>query len=103
MDCAFKTAMIHMKPGYGSKPMAYILPIWKDRYPEAHEVFKENVVLVSTFSYPRWSRCGFGADHTTRPNAPKTSPSLSGVASPTHPVFVKSSPAMKAEAREGEI
>ncbi len=40
---SFKTAMIHMKLGYGSQPMAYILTIWKDRYPEAHEAFKEEL------------------------------------------------------------
>ncbi len=41
--CSFKTAMIHMKLGYGSQPMAYILTIWKDRYPEAHEAFQEEL------------------------------------------------------------
>ncbi len=40
---SFKTAMIHMKLGYGSQPMAYILTIWKDRYPEAHEAFQEEL------------------------------------------------------------
>ncbi len=39
----FKTAMIHMKLGYGSQPMAYILTIWKDRYPEAYEAFEEEL------------------------------------------------------------
>jgi hypothetical protein len=40
---SFKNAMIHMKLGYGSQPMAYILTIWKDRYPEAYEAFQEEL------------------------------------------------------------
>jgi hypothetical protein len=34
---SFKNAMIDMGLGYGSQPMAYILTIRKDRYPEAFE------------------------------------------------------------------
>ncbi len=40
---SFKNAMVHMKLGYGSQPMAYILTIWKDRYPEAYEAFEEEL------------------------------------------------------------
>jgi hypothetical protein len=40
---SFKNAMIHMRLGYGSQPMAYILTIWKDRYPEAYEAFEEEL------------------------------------------------------------
>ncbi len=40
---SFKNAMIHMRLGYGSQPMAYILTIWKGRYPEAYEAFQKEL------------------------------------------------------------
>jgi hypothetical protein len=35
--------MIDMGLGYGSQPMAYILTIRRDRYPEAYEAFEEEL------------------------------------------------------------
>lgn len=40
---SFKNAMIDMRLGYGSQPMAYILTIRKDRHPEASEAFEEEL------------------------------------------------------------
>ena len=40
---SFKNAMIHMRLGYGSQPMAYILTIWKSRYPETYKAFEKEL------------------------------------------------------------
>jgi len=40
---SFENAMIDMRLGYGSQPMACILTIRKDWYPEAFEAFEEGL------------------------------------------------------------
>jgi hypothetical protein len=38
---SFKNAMIDVRLGYGSQPMAYVPTIRKDGYPEAFEAFEK--------------------------------------------------------------
>jgi hypothetical protein len=40
---SFKNARIDVRLGYGSQPIAYILTIRKDRYPEAYEAFEKEL------------------------------------------------------------